>query len=225
MRYERGFSLLEVLTALMLLGMLLLAVFGGIRAATHSVHSGSRSIEQLDQVRAAHQFLRHDLMQARSIPWRVDAKGDPVVFDGEPRRMRFVSPLPGYLDASGPQLQTLALVEERDGSLRLELSSDALAPRGPVALAHVAPEVLMRGIRGGHFAYYASAPASAPAKAQGEWRTQWQVPVAMPDMVRIEITPGPADGSWPRLDVLIRQSANAVNARALARSLSDVRQP
>lgn len=220
MRRERGFSLLEVLTALMLLGMLLLAVFGGIRTATQSVHSGSKRVEQLDQIRAAQQFLRHDLMQARAIPWKLDANGNPIVFDGESRRIRFVAPLPGYLDAAGPQLQTLALIqEERGGTFRLEWSSSALSPSGPAALANVAPEVLVRGIRDGHFAYYAASRNNVP----GEWKAQWKAAISLPAMVRIELA-HEQGGSWPRLDTLIRQSPNATNTRELARSLADAGQ-
>jgi general secretion pathway protein J len=210
-----GFSLMEVLLALALLGVLLLSVLGGIRSAVRSVHAGTLAVDRFDQLRSAQQFLRHDLAQARGIPWRVDDKGNPIVFEGEARRMRFVAPLPGYLDQAGPQLQTLALVDDGDGLLRLELSSRALAPDGPAALAEVAPEVLMRGLRGGSFAYYAPAAAERP----GDWRGQWREAALMPAAVQVELSAAQGQPTWPRLEAPIRQHPNATNTRALARSL------
>ena len=59
----RGFTLLEVLGALALFAILLLGVYSGVRTATHTVHSGEASIQRMDEVRSAQQFLRREIAQ------------------------------------------------------------------------------------------------------------------------------------------------------------------
>ena len=213
----RGFSLLEVLSALALLSLLLLGVFYGIQTATRSVNTGSAAIERTDEARSLQQFLRRDLLQARAWPWKRDAEGKPVVFEGEPRSLRLVAPLPGYLDRLGPQLQHLALVDDGKGRLRLELGSAPLKPDG--AAVSVAAEVLATGVSVGRFRYYGRDRDGAEA----QWRDRWNVVGRMPELVSVELERGKDTRdratAWLWLQAPIRQSANAANVDALAKTL------
>lgn len=224
----RGFSLLEVLSALVLLSLLLLGVFYGIRTATRSVNSGSAAMERNDQARSLQQFLRRDLLQARAIPWRKDAQDNGVVFEGEPRRMRFVASLPGYLDRAGPQLQTLVLSDDGKGKLQLALGSAPVAPGG--AGVKVESEVLVTGLGGGRFRYYGRDREGADAR----WRERWDIAGRMPDLVSVELDRGFGDGvrsegdnmtAWLWLQAPIRQAPDAINVGALARALPGTSKP
>lgn len=219
----RGFSLLEVLSALALLSLLLLGVFYGIRTATRSVNTGSAAMERNDQARSLQQFLRRDLLQARALPWKLDAHGNGVVFEGDAHGMRFVSPLPGYLDRGGPQLQALALVDDGKGGLRLELSSAPLAPGG--AGVSVAPEVLAVGMSGGSFRYYGREREGLDAR----WRDRWDIAGRMPELVSIALERdknGRDDAiAWLWLQAPIRQDPYAINVGALAKALPDGTRP
>lgn len=233
-RHAHGFSLLEVLSALALLSLLLLGVFYGIRTATRSVNTGSVALERNDQARSLQQFLRRDLLQARALPWKLDAQGQGVVFEGEPRRMRFVAPLPGYLDRTGPQLQTLALVDAGSGQWRLELDSAPLSPGG--AGVGAGAEVLAGAMSDGRFRYYGREREGLEPR----WRDRWDVPARMPELVTIELdrerrSSGPAQRdarergadptAWLWLQAPIRQSANAINVGALAKALPEAASP
>lgn len=222
-----GFSLLEVLSALALLSLLLLGVFYGIRTATHSVNSGSVAMELNDQARSLQQFLRRDLLQARALPWRKDARDNGIVFEGEPRRMRFVAPLPGYLDRNGPQLQTLALTGDGKGKLKLQLDSAPMTPGG--AGVNVEPEVLVADLGGGRFRYYGREREGLEAK----WRDRWDIAGRMPELVGIELDRDSSgrgersddDMAWLWLQAPIRQAPDAINVEALARALPGTPKP
>jgi general secretion pathway protein J len=223
-----GFSLLEVLSALALLSLLLLGVFYGIRTATHSVNSGSVAMELNDQARSLQQFLRRDLLQARALPWRKDARDNGIVFEGEPRRMRFVASLPGYLDRAGPQLQTLALSDDGKGRLRLELGSAPMAPGA--AGVDVEPEVLVADLGGGRFRYYGREREGMEA----QWRDRWNIVGRMPELVSIELDrdsagrierSGEGTMAWVWLQAPIRQDPDAINVGALARALPVLPKP
>lgn len=219
MKRARGFSLLEVLSALALLSILLVGVLSGIRTATRMVGAGNGSIENLDEVRSVQRFLRNDLLQARAIPWKLDYKGAPIAFEGDEQRMRFVGPLPGYLDRRGPQLQTLALVRDGKDTLRLELSSDGMSPTGASRGVGFAPESLADGIKLGRFRYF----GRKDDQSVGEWSSQWHVVGRMPELVSVELERGNGE-TWLLVQTPIRQGASAVNTRALARLLPNATQ-
>jgi general secretion pathway protein J len=214
MKCVRGFSLLEVLAALALLALLLLGVYSGIRTATHSVRVGSEAIERVDQMRSAQQFMHRELAEATALPWSVDAKRNPVVFTGDAHEMRYVAPLPGYLGKAGPQLQMLKLIDEDDGTSRLEASFAILPMDGGKPQPLSSPEILLTGIRDGHFSYV----ARDATYRLGDWKDSWDDTFRLPAFVRIEMSVGNGPQAWP-LDIAIRQSPGAINARGVARSL------
>lgn len=206
----RGFTLLEVLGALALFALLLVGVYSGVRTATHTVRSGEASIERMDQVRSAQQFLRRELAQARAIALERTDKGDPVFFKGDEHELRFVAPLPGYLGKLGPQLQSLRLVDNGDGSSRLEASFALMPPDGTKPKALGEPEVLVDRVRSGSFSYR----APDTQDKSGDWRHQWDDTRAMPRIVRIALQ---LDGTtaWPELDAPLRVDVNAVQGQAV----------
>ncbi|MGO4504140.1 MULTISPECIES: prepilin-type N-terminal cleavage/methylation domain-containing protein [unclassified Dyella] len=206
----RGFTLLEVLGALALFAILLLGVYSGVRTATHTVRSGEASIERMDEVRSAQQFLRRELAQARAVPLAHTDKGDPLYFKGDARELKFVAPLPGYLGKLGPQLQQLKLVDNRDGTSRLEASFAVMPPDGSAPKPVGDPEVLVDHIRGGKFSYRS---ADAQDRA-GQWSDEWDDTRAMPRIVRVALQ---LDGTttWPLLDAPIRVDVTAVQGQAV----------
>ena len=204
MKRMAGFTLLEVLAALMLLAFLLVGVYSGIHTATHTVHAGQARIEQFDQVRAAQRFVRSELAQALAQPIAHDDHGLPLFFSGSAREMRFVAPLPGYLGRLGPQLQQLKLVPDEDGSLRLEASFAILPPDGSKPQPLGDAQVLLAGIHSGGFDYRGRDRQGRP----GDWQDDWQDGHRLPSLVSIQLT---LDGGrdWPTLQTPLRVNATA----------------
>ncbi|TCV91051.1 general secretion pathway protein J [Luteibacter rhizovicinus] len=209
-----GFSLLEVLAALALLALLLLGVYSGVRSATFSVSRGSAAIERLDEIRGAREFLRRELAEATALPWKVDGRGNPVVFDGDDKGFRFVAPLPGYLGKLGPQVQTVRIVDEADGTHSLKVAFSAL-PLSAGSIADAPPEVLIARIRSVRFRY---------ALSSG-WVDRRTGAAELPKAVSIEIVPDEGVAAWPLLVVATREGDTAINARGIGRSLLPARTP
>jgi general secretion pathway protein J len=199
MKRAAGFTLLEVLASLVLLSLLLVGVYSGIRTATHNVRSGTAAIERVDQVRSAQQFLRRELAQSLAQPISLTDHGEPIYFVGEAREMRYVAPLPGYLGKLGPQLQRLQLVDDGHGGLRLELSLAVLPPDGQPPQPLGEPQVLLDHIKSGSFSYRG-------VDHQGTampWAAAWADGRVLPQLVRVELQLlGSVD--WPQLDVPLR---------------------
>ena len=157
-----GFTLLEVLASLVLLALLMVGVYSGIRTASVSARAGSAMIERSDQIRAAQQFVRRELAQAMAQPLARNRQGEPLVFFGSAREMRYIAPLPGYLGRLGPQLQRLQLVDDGAGGLRLELSLALLPPDGGAPQALGETQILLDHIRAGGFTYTGFDDRGAP---------------------------------------------------------------
>ena len=199
MKRAAGFTLLEVLAALVLLALLLVGVYSGIRTATHSVRSGTAAIERIDQVRSAQQFLRRELAQSLTQPISHTDHGEPIYFEGSAREMRYVAPLPGYLGKLGPQLQRLQLVDDGHGGLRLELSLALLPPDGQPPQPLGEPQVLLDHIKAGSFTYRGVDRQGAALP----WSPAWADGRLLPQLVRVELQVlGTVD--WPQLDVPLR---------------------
>ena len=204
MRRQRGFTLLEVLGALVLLALLLLAVYGGVRSAIHGVRSGSAAINRIDQIGSAQRFLRSELAQALAQPIGHDDHGQPIYFVGSAHEMRYVAPLPGYLGKLGPQLQVLRLVDGDHGDQRLELQLSLLPPDGQPPRPLGEPQVLLDHIAKGSFDYR----GRDALNRELPWSSDWADGSRLPQLVRIRLQ---AQGGydWPELDVPLRVDAAA----------------
>jgi general secretion pathway protein J len=209
-----GFTLLEVLASLVLLALLLVGVYSGIRTATHSVRSGTLAIERIDQIRSAQQFLRRELAQSLTQPISQTDHGEPIYFIGDAHEMRYVAPLPGYLGKRGPQLQRLRLVDDGHEGFRLEVSLATLPPDGKPPQALGEPQVLLDHLKSGSFSYRG-------VDGKGEavpWSASWADGRLLPQLVRIDLrTQGQA--GWPQLDVPLRVNpVQSLLRRSLIRS-------
>ncbi|MGF6493774.1 general secretion pathway protein J [Luteibacter sp. 621] len=183
MRRPAGFSLMEVLAALALLSIVLLGVYSGISTAGRIVRSGDQAIERMDDVRSSQAYLRSELAQALVMPFGETDDGDPIVFTGAVNKLTFVAPMPGYLSRLGPQMQTVALVEDGRDSYRLEVSLYMLPPDGSEPKALGEPQVLLRGIRKGAFAYRGMDDQNKPM----DWQETWGDGRRTPSLVRIAL--------------------------------------
>jgi general secretion pathway protein J len=204
MKRAAGFTLFEVLGALVLLAFLLLGVYSGIRTATHTVRAGEAKVARFDRIRSAQDFMRRELAQALAQPIAHDDDGRPLFFAGGAHEVRFVAPLPGYLGRFGPQLQQLKLVPDEHGGLRLEASFAILPPDGSAPQPLGDAQVLLDGIREGGFRFRGRERDGQP----GDWRDDWPDGHRMPELVSVRLA---LDGGrdWPTLQVPLRVDATA----------------
>lgn len=196
-RAARGFTLLEVLLATVLLAAGLALAFATLRAASAGATRGQVIAQRNERMRAVEGFLRTRLMASRPSPFGFDKDtGLPQRFLGEPQHMRFVADLPDYLGRGGPYLHELAV--ERDGDrLRLTVALTMVLGGQPVAERPPrAPEVLAERMRVVRFRY-----RGLTADNQlGPWQDRWATPDALPLQVEIDLQD--ADGrDWPPLVV------------------------
>jgi len=198
-KHARGFTLIEVLLATVLLAAGLALAFATLRAAGATVNRGEATAQRNEHLRAVEQFLRARLTGARAIGFSLNGDtGLAERFLGERERMKFVADLPDYLGRGGPYVHELAV--ERDGEdLRLTLAlTMVLAGQEVPEQSPRPPEVLADHLRAVRFRYRAMQADNRP----GGWQEQWEQAEALP--MQVEITLQDADGrAWPPLVVAL----------------------
>jgi len=110
-----GFTLLEVVVSLTLLGFMLVIIFGAFRLGLSTWDRGESIKEEYQKVRIVSQLITH---QVKSIvPYRVKtqkAEGDYLAFDGKPQSLRFVSAFPAKSHRLGGLVYTQYQYKEDD---------------------------------------------------------------------------------------------------------------
>ena len=199
-RSARGFTLLEVLLATALLAGGLTLAFATLRSATAVSERGEAIARQNERMRAVQGFLRQRLAGALALAIERDRQsGEPVLFVGEPRRMRFVADVPDYLGRGGPYLHELE-VEGSTPPLRLRLRLTMVQAGERIEDATLAPERLADGLLDVSFQYRGLDPERG---ALGDWQPSWPWHDRLPLLVRIDIRS--AQGPWPSLLVALPQ--------------------
>ena len=198
-RAARGFTLVEVLLATVLLAAGLALAFTTLRAATATAQRGEAIAQRNEHMRAVELFLRRRIGGARQVQFGMNGDtGTPRRFEGTRDSMRFVADLPDYLGRGGPYLHELSVV--RDGEhLRLLLALTMVVAGQPVPETSPRPPELLAGdLRAARFRYRALDADNKP----GGWQEHWEATEALP--LQVEVTLQDADGrEWPPLVVAL----------------------
>ncbi len=177
-RGEAGLSLLELLVAMTLLGLVGAMVAGGVRFGTavweRSAETGAAAIEG----RLVAKLLARSLAEARPLRIRAGRREPPALFEGAPGRVVFAAPLPA--DAAPPGERLIEIARTEGG--RLVLRHAALGERAP-DLAGASEETLMAGVAALGFAYYGADPETGQAR----WQESWQGRDRLPALVSVRI--------------------------------------
>ncbi|WP_235318708.1 prepilin-type N-terminal cleavage/methylation domain-containing protein [Lysobacter sp. A03] len=207
----RGFTLVEVMLATVLLAAGLALAFATLTAASQTATRGEALAERSERMRAVEGFLRRRISAARPVAFHTgQANERPQRFLGEAERMRFVADLPDYLGRGGPYSHDFR-IERSGGAHRIVLALDIVSagetvedPRGR------APDVLVDGLASARFRYRGIDPENGEL---GEWTDRWAAVDRLPVLVEASLTDADG-GKWPTLVVAIPQALGGATGPA-----------
>ena len=198
-RRARGFTLIEVILATVLLASGLALAFASLRAASTTTARGEQLAQRDERMRAVSGFLRQRLVAARPMAYALDeASGQQLRFSGDGEQMRFVADLPDYLGRGGPHVHTLRVVRDGDtGRIEVDfamtLGGQVIAESPPRP-----PDVLVDGLGEVRFRYRGLTADGA----LGDWSETWDTPDTLPLQVSIDLVDKDGRG-WPSLVVAL----------------------
>ena len=195
---DDGFTLLELLVALAVLGLLSLVLFGSLRFGVQVWQRSEDALETANHLRNVEATLSRDLMRAYPLYISTAPGQAKIEFDGVMDSLTFLTPddsVPGALDRVTIKKETMddgAVVVRRSA---LELSSQS----------GVHDKVLLKRVRQLRFSYFgAKAPGEPPV-----WRNEWRDKTKLPNLISIKIEfRDHFDGFWPGLVVAPRLSSD-----------------
>ncbi len=223
MTRHRGFTLIEVLLAITLVGMIMALAYGGLRASVRAAASGEALIEETNRLRITHQFVRRQLSLAQAlIIEEADEDGVQIRFLGDRDRVRFVAPMPGYLSYGGPYVQQLSLERGANG-MELVYYYAMLNGYEPGEIELSQGLVLMDGLRSGSFIFL-----DMDEEEQSTfWADFWEDVDRVPLAVALEIDMDRVNGlTWPDMVApVMMDSASRAPQRREIRRASDLLVP
>ena len=194
---QHGFTLLELVLAVSLLGMLLVGLYTGFWVGVRAWDQGSQRSEQLDELRSISSFIRQQLSQTSRSVIVEDGNERRIAFTGEGQSLIFVAPLLPHIEGGGLFFQQLSL----KGS-DLELSWWPYRPKADGETPDVKRRVLLQGVTRFSCQYFGNPEAK---QEQSQWLDQWQSRVFLPQLIQIEWAT--RDGALPSMTIAVRASS------------------
>ncbi len=209
---QRGFTLLEILIAMTLLGLLMAMLFGGLRLGTRAWEASDARSAELARLEAVQGFIRRALTGAYPLlATSTDDAKRRIAFTGGAQAVAFTALMPAHFGVGGFYTITLTVEDGVDGARlvfrrRLYRSGDEEAPPPPPAAAddEEKEKILLDGFSKAEFSYFGAADKDETPS----WRDEWQEQKSLPDLVRLRVTFADNDNRvWPELVIAPRISA------------------
>ena len=198
-RGNRGFTLIELTVALVLLALIVSVLYGSLSLAGDSWNKGEAKAQRTNEMRSSQDFLRRTLTSQHPLRFHKVAPDQPLYFLGTRDSLAYAAALPGRA-GGGMYYFRLSVVGDGDNS---QLS---LARVIPDYSATALPSfdgadvsVLAAGIGTVRFGYFGRDPGSADS-VPPSWRERWDDPQRLPDLIRVDVTPS-SGAPWPTLVV------------------------
>ncbi len=190
-----GFTLLELLIAMTLLGFILALLFGGLHLGSRSWDAGDARAEKSTRLTLLQEFLRRELNQVTPYFWK-NTVNPELAFDGEQNRLNMVAPIAVHLGPGGLFLLALGLDDNKLVLMQAPPDSDS---KDFSALDESEKVVLADHVESLDFAYFGAESRDAEPRWTDHWSTQ-DTPQRLPYLIRIRIRF--SDGQvWPDLVV------------------------
>ncbi len=194
MNWQRGFTLLEVLIALTLLSMIMVATTAALRGFGNTKTAVTEVTNRIDEIRVVSGFLRKSLggamppqQNATTTPTFGQPELSPAYFWGNSSELVWVAPLVAGADLGGAFFMQLS---HRDDSLELRWHRYR-ASGMTFNWEQLVPRVLLEGVEEFAVAYRAD--------YGGEWLGEWPESPGIPVAVRLTIKA--RNKYWPELVV------------------------
>ncbi len=184
----RGFTLLEMLIGLSLLGVLLILVYAALSVGVRAWDSGDRRVAEASHQRIVQAFLRRELAQVFPVRWRGIAE-PKIAFEGGKSSVRFVTTLNLGAGAKEGGLQWGELYvadDEDEGGVRqravfIKREPFDLRAKDWEGLGDAKPVRLVRHVKDIELSYFGAETDIAEPK----WGDEWKNPQRLPLLIKI----------------------------------------
>jgi len=199
-RPQRGFTLIELVVAMALLGTMMLLLYSGLSFSVRSWDAGDVNGRRTADRRIGENFLRREISELFPMRWK-EPNVVKFAFEGERDRLRFVSSRPAGIAQGGLSLVSLEVLDEGGGSRKRNLVMRRAMPdeeqKSFAPLDKAEATVMIAGVQGVTFEYFGSENDFTPP----QWSDTWKPANRVPEAIRLRIVGD--DGPLPEMAVRI----------------------
>lgn len=203
MKRQRGFTLIEVLLATLLLASAIAVTAASVRGIARAQQRSEAALADSSARNAVQTWLRARIAAALPVAFN-EASSGRVLFVGNQNRMEFVTELPPYPTLTGPVRQVIEAQPAGAGYLICvsQRPLDAATPR----CAADEKTTLARGFSRVAFRYRGR---DETGKA-GPWLPEWKRRDILPEWIEVQMQSATGTPEWPQLIVRIPVAINPV---------------
>lgn len=185
---QRGFTLIEIVAALVLLALLATVLFGIIGNAERSLTAATAAQERAEQTVRLRQFLRDHLGGVLPLRWRREV-GQPLRFEGRSASVTFLAPVLSHIAEGGVMWWRLEVESGERDRPRLVIRR---LPQNPevadipdfreaetIVLAEPVAELALR--------YFDPGPNPVEEPEAGRWVASWDEPGRSPAAIEVTL--------------------------------------
>lgn len=201
----RAFTLIEVLMAMSLLGVMVVLLFGTLKISAESWEKGDSKIAEVNEMAVVYNFFRRHLLTSKPLWDDFTEPGVRVLgFQGNVQSLQFVSAFPASAERAGTQLFTVKYQDQFEPA-SVEVSITPFYPANDGAQLPKDEVTLIKGVSHFELAYYGESAETG----QVAWHDHWLDQEALPKMVKVDIslTKG---GYWPVMVFPLKVSDTAI---------------
>lgn len=201
-RASAGFTLIEVLIATTLLGVMMLLLFGSLRIGVASWDSGEDRMARASRLFLVQNFLRNHIGSALPLVEMDESEGGATSLRGGEDWIEYVATMPPQIRSGG--LYRFRLYVAGDGhqqDLKVAMRPYVSNPNSSGAAEPIEDVVLLEKLDRIKFSYL---PENLRIGQQNNsvWLAEWQQP-RLPMLIRVQIEPENED-PWPDLVIALR---------------------
>jgi general secretion pathway protein J len=206
---RHGFTLIEVLIAMTLLGIMVVLLFSSMKICADSWQKGEKKISEVNETAIVYQFFQHHLSNTLPL-WNdsSDEENKMFGFQGKNQELQFVSSFPASAKKAGLQLFSLNLI--RDGNEQvIQVSITPFYPTLDGENWRKEEVTLLRHVRSFSLSYYVI--DETQPEPEGNWQEEWIDQETLPRLVKIKIERD-GDNFWPEMIVELKSESVSSNS-------------
>ncbi len=179
MKKNNGYTLIELLISVTMIGIIIVIIGLAMRLGLRTVDSGERRIGSLERFRASLNIVDSQIQSALVIATQEEA-GQTFLFKGDGLSMQFPSNYSLWSGRRGYVMVSYKVMSDAWGKQELHVEESATGEpgRGDVRLFDFLDHI--------YFEYF----YKGPTDEKGTWTDQWSGTDTMPDKIRLHLVNG-----------------------------------
>lgn len=180
---DAGFTLLELMISIMLIGIIVLIVVGAMRLGIRSVESGERKIDSFERAQSSLNIIDSQIQSFVPLSYVSGDGTRKYYFKGERESMQFSTNYSIWGGERGYITATYSVRTEDSGRQVLYASENVVGMEG------TRETKLFNSFERIYFEYF----FKEPTEQEGKWVDQWTDDTSTPKKVRLHFIEGPND--------------------------------